>query len=61
MYLEEVYLFTGNEQVIKKNKIDRILENVDPKEKLAEVKKMLDDGLITQEDYDALKKKLLGI
>lgn len=32
MYLEEVYLFTGNEQVIKKNKIDRILENVDPKE-----------------------------
>ena len=32
MYLEEVYLFTGNEQVIKKNKIERILENVDPKE-----------------------------
>ena len=32
MYLEEVYLFTGNEQVIKKNKIDRILENVDPEE-----------------------------
>ena len=28
MYLEEVYLFTGNEQVIKKTKMDRILENV---------------------------------
>ncbi len=32
MYLEEVYLFTGNEQVIKKSKIDRILENLDSKE-----------------------------
>ena len=32
MYLEDVYLFTGNEHVIKKNKIERILENVDPKE-----------------------------
>ena len=35
--------------------------NVDPTAKLAEMKKMLDEGLITQEDYDALKKKLLGI
>ena len=32
MYLEEVYLFTGNEQVIKKNKMDRILSNLNPKE-----------------------------
>lgn len=32
MYLEDVYLFTGNEQVIKKNKMDRILSNLDPKE-----------------------------
>ena len=32
MYLEELYLFTGTEQVIKKNKIDRILENVDTEE-----------------------------
>lgn len=31
MYLEDVYLFIGNEHVIKKNKIERILENVDPK------------------------------
>jgi len=28
MYLEELYLFCGTEQVIKKNKIDRLLENV---------------------------------
>lgn len=32
MYLEEVYLFTGIEQVIKKSKMDRILENVKPDE-----------------------------
>ena len=31
------------------------------KEQLAEKKKMLDEGLISQEDYDAFKKKLLGI
>ena len=33
----------------------------DPYEKLAKDKKMLDEGLITQEDYDAQKKKLLGV
>ena len=33
----------------------------DPYEKLSKLKKMLDDGLITQEDYDEQKKKLLGV
>lgn len=33
----------------------------DPMEKLAKMKKMLDEGLITQEDYDEAKKKLLGV
>ena len=33
----------------------------DPYEKLSKYKKMLDEGLITQEDYDAQKKKLLGV
>ena len=33
----------------------------DPLEKLAKYKKMLDEGLITQEDYDAQKKKILGV
>jgi membrane protease subunit (stomatin/prohibitin family) len=33
----------------------------DPKAQLAEYKQMLDDGLITQEDFDALKKKALGL
>ncbi len=33
----------------------------DPYEKLSKLKKMLDEGLITQEDYDAQKKKLLEV
>lgn len=33
----------------------------DPYEVLAKYKKMLDEGLITQEDYDAQKKKILGV
>ena len=33
----------------------------DPYEKLAKYKKMLDEELITQEDYDQQKKKLLGV
>ncbi len=33
----------------------------DPYEKLAKLKKLLDDGVITQEDFDASKKKLLGL
>ena len=33
----------------------------DPAAQLAQYKAMLDDGLITQEDFDALKKKLLGL
>lgn len=33
----------------------------DPYEKLSKLKKMLDDGLITQEDYDEQKKKTLGV
>lgn len=33
----------------------------DPMEKLSKMKKMLDAGLITQEDYDEAKKKILGV
>jgi membrane protease subunit (stomatin/prohibitin family) len=33
----------------------------DPTVELAKFKKMLDDGLITQDDYDGLKKKTLGL
>ncbi len=33
----------------------------DPFEKLAKYKKMLDEGLITQEDYENVKRKILGV
>ena len=33
----------------------------DPYQKLAEAKKALDSGLITQEDFDKLKAQLLGL
>ena len=34
---------------------------VDPTQKLMEMKKLLDAGAITQEDYDKVKKDLLGL
>ena len=33
----------------------------DPYEKLAKLKKLLDEGVITQEDFDKAKQKLLGV
>lgn len=33
----------------------------DPYEELSKLKKMLDEGLISQEDYDKAKEKLLGV
>ena len=33
----------------------------DPMEKLKKYKEMLDAGLITQEDYDEQKRKILGV
>ncbi len=36
-------------------------QSVDPVAKLTQMKQMLDAGLITQEDYDAAKKQLLGL
>lgn len=33
----------------------------DPIEKLKKFKEMLDNGLITQEDYDEQKKRILGV
>ena len=45
---------------------DRVSENSnnnldDSSEELSKYKKMLDDGIITQEDYDAKKKEILGL
>lgn len=33
---------------------------VDPYEKLKEAKKLLDEGILTQEEFEAEKKKILG-
>jgi len=33
---------------------------VDPYEKLKEAKQLLDDGILTQEEFEAEKKKILG-
>ena len=54
------YIFSENEQSsdnLKKNES----EEVDVENELEKFKGMLDKGLITQEDYDAKKKELLGL
>lgn len=38
-----------------------VQQQEDPMEKLKKYKEMLDSGLITQEDYDEQKKRLLGV
>lgn len=37
------------------------VSNTDPYEEITKFKKLLDDGIITQEEFDAKKKSLLGI
>ena len=52
-----------------KNKDDKSVEQAtseipaatDPTEELRKYKKLLDDGIITQEDFDQKKKVLLGL
>ena len=43
------------------NSFNQAPQSEDPTEKLLNAKKLLDAGAITQEDYDKLKKDLLGI
>ena len=40
---------------------EKISVNASSKEQLQELKEMLDDGLITQEDYEKKKKQILGL
>ncbi len=47
------FIHTAEQQTTK--------EEVDPYQKLTEMKKLLDEGLITQADFDAVKAKLLGL
>ena len=54
------YIFSENEQSSDNLKKDES-EEVDVENELEKFKGMLDKGLITQEDYDAKKKELLGL
>ena len=40
---------------------EKISVNASSKEQLQELKEMLDDGLITQEDYEQKKKQIIGL
>mgnify|MGYP003288644300 CR=1 FL=1 len=46
----------GLQQPVGKNEVEE-----DPYEKLTKLKKLLDSGVITQEDFDKAKAKLLGV
>ncbi len=49
------------EQAIDGKKQEVIVKVKTSKEQLQELKEMLDDGLITQEDFDQKKKQILGL
>ena len=57
------YFILSEEKKKKKTKPAKIekAEKVDIKSELKKFKEMLDDDLITQDDYDAKKKELLGL
>ena len=38
-----------------------VMERDDPAERLAAAKKMLDQGLISQSDFDAKKKEIMAV
>ncbi|GAB2541175.1 SPFH domain-containing protein [Brachybacterium huguangmaarense] len=52
---------TGGQQASGQEQQGQQAAADDPAAKLAQYKKMLDDGLITAEDYEAAKKKALGL
>ena len=55
------YFILSEEQENSKKTSTPKPEAVDVKAELKKYKEILDDGLITQEDYDAKKKELLGL
>ena len=54
------FIFTEEQQKPNKTSASKS-EEVDVKAELKKFKEMLDDGLITQEDYDTKKKELMGL
>lgn len=46
---------------VKQNNSQSMSSNIDPADEIAKFKKLLDDGTITKEEFDAKKKQLLGL
>ena len=53
---KKFYVFKGNPDPDNKN-----LAKMDPFEEMEKMKKMLDEGIISQEEFDRKKKELLGV
>ena len=51
----------GFQQPVAQQPQQQAQQQEDPYEKLAKLKKLLDDGVISQEEFDEAKKKLLGV
>ena len=51
----------GFQQPVNQQPQQQTQPQEDPYEKLAKLKKLLDDGVISQEEFDEAKKKLLGV
>ena len=49
------------EQQVPQEAVENQTGGEDPYEKLRELKKLLDEGIISQEEFDAVKSKLLGV
>ncbi|ORN06469.1 hypothetical protein FAM21834_02114 [Lentilactobacillus parabuchneri] len=51
------------DQVIQENKNEQVKlqPQIDPADELAKFKKLADDGIITQQEFEAKKKQLLGL
>ena len=60
---EEIYNYL--KQQIERNKKPEVViqqvNNVSPADELRKYKELLDDGIITQDEFDAKKKQILGI
>lgn len=50
----------GFQQPVNQQPQQQTQPQEDPYEKLAKLKKLLDDGVISQEEFDETKKKILG-
>ena len=51
----------GFQQPVNQQPQQQAQSQEDPYEKLAKLKKLLDDGVISQEEFDEAKKKILGV